>query len=178
MPTVGQSMVKKPDLRNTMVVPSLLGVVMLVGFALSPVYGQSSNRAQQLVFPIDELFGLQYPCPEFIELIHVTGTMYVTFQVIEDAQSGRSHNIAHVNYANMKGEGVDSGTQYRLITSGSSVFNLNAGSQNISASGFQFIATGPDGSTVDVSVHYNVQINYNANGELTADITNFRTVCT
>ena len=141
------------------------------------------NRAQQLVFPLDEYFSNPYCVGG--ETLHVTGTMYVIFQVIEDAQSGRSHNVGHLNYANMIGEGVNSGTQYRLTGFASSVFNLNEGSQNTTASGFQLIATGPDSSTgmyfpvySHVSVHYNVHITYNANGEVTADIINVRTVCT
>jgi hypothetical protein len=166
-------MVKKPNLKM-MLAPLLLGIVMLVGFDLSPAYGQSSNRAQVLMIPLDVLLD-NLDCGG--ELIHVTGTLYITSQTILDAEGNVVHSVGHLNMAGVTGEGVNSGTQYRIVNSLSSTFNVNAGSQETQATGFQFIATGPDKSTVDVRVHANFHITLNANGELTAEVSNFRSIC-
>jgi hypothetical protein len=168
-------MVKKPNLKM-MLAPLLLGIVMLVGFDLSPAYGQSSNRAQVLSMPLDVLVD-NLDCGG--ELIHVTGTQHITFQTILDAEGNVVHSVGHLNWAGVTGEGVNSGTQYRIVNVlGSSTFNVNAGFQETVATGFQFIATGPDKSTVDVRVHANLHITLNANGELTAEVSNFRSICT
>jgi hypothetical protein len=97
-----------------MVAPLLLGVVMLVGFDLSPAYGQSSNRAQVQTIPIDALVD-NLACGG--EHIHVTGTIYVTFQTMQDAEGNVVHSVGHLNMAGVTGEGVNSGTQYRVVQS-------------------------------------------------------------
>jgi hypothetical protein len=167
-------MVKKPNLKM-MLAPLLLGVVMLVGFDLSPSYGQSSNRAQVLTIPIDGLLD-NLDCGG--ELIHATGTVHITSREVVDAEG--LHSVGHINFAGVTGEGVNSGTQYQIVqsTSSSTTFNVNAGSAFTTTSSFQFIATGPDKSTVDVRGQLTLHLTVNANGEITAEVVNLRTICT
>jgi hypothetical protein len=168
-------MVKKPNLKNTMA-PLLLGVVMLIGLALSPAYGQSNNGAQVQMFPlyvtIDAL-----DCTG--ELIHVTGIMHTTFQLVDD-ESGKFYIMGQVNFAQVTGEGLSSGTQYRVVSSSGFALHIHAdekGGQQTERSTFRLITTDRDGSTEDVLVHGNIAFVFNANGEVTAEASNFKDNC-
>lgn len=141
---------------------------------MTPTYGQFDNRAQVLKIPFDGLID-NLECAG--ELIAVTGDILIVSQVKQN-MDGDLHIQGHVIFQGFKGTGVDSGMDYVIFAAGSNIINarFDGGSTTNEVNNFQLNALGPNGG-FDAVAHVNIHFTVNANGELTAEVTNIDVQC-
>jgi hypothetical protein len=161
-------MVKKPILNNT-IIPLLLGVVMVVGFALSPAYGQAVVVTERLTIPLDYT---DTSCSG--EPIHITGSYLLTFHITQ-VNAEKALQTVHQNYQGAQATGLTSGQQYQVIAAHNSQIAPGPGGGFTLVSPLRIVSQGPGN---DYVVYYTIHASMNANGEPTAYIEHVRVECT
>jgi len=140
----------------------------------APTHGQPDNRAQVQKIPFEGFID-NLDCAG--ELIAVSGDILIVSQVKQN-MNGAFHTQSHVIFQGFKGTGVDSGKDYVIFAATSNVINtrLDAGSTTTEVNNFQLNALGPNDG-FDAVAHVNIHLAVNANGELTADVSNVDIQC-
>jgi hypothetical protein len=165
-----KQMIRKPNPKNTMLVP-LLAAVMLVGFVLSPVYGQATTTTETLSEPFTATF---FSCAngQQGELVQVSGTVYSVIHTTLDDRGG-FHLIRHGNLV-ASGTGIESGTQYQITAISNSQNNGRVGAENTFVDYFRIIGQGPLNNLL---VHHNFHVTVTPDGEVTASVNHFTSEC-
>jgi hypothetical protein len=112
------------------------------------------------------------------ELIEFSGDAHVVSQIVQD-ETG-VHIVQHVNFQGVRGEGLTTGTNYRVPYGFNSiakfVFDVDGAPASLTEiTSFHFVSQGKSAQDVVVNVQFHVTLN--ANGELTTEINNFRVEC-
>lgn len=131
--------------------------------------------AESTTTPFEDV--IPNPCTG--EDVLVSGSLHTVGQVVQDAHGG-FHISGHYNFEGISGVGLSTGTIYHWT--GGARINVHYGCGDLcsppfeetSGSDFQLIG---QGSTPDEQVHALTHITVNANGELTADVQEFRMTC-
>jgi hypothetical protein len=161
-------MSKKPKLRNTMVILSLLTVVVLAGSVISPVYGQKSSGAQRLIFPLKDQLITVFPCTN--DVIRVTsGYMQIVVQGFENEDGSRRLSVTNVNLVGVQGVGEFSSIPYQIRSASheTSVYHEGQEARTVTGTLNLFIEGGGH-SLMHTTGHFT----YNPNGQLTVDFFN------
>jgi hypothetical protein len=108
------------------------------------------------------------------EYIQISGTIHFLTHTTLDSQGG-AHIVYHTNYAGVSGVGMTTGAKYQA--SGSSQYTYNARSLPYTTTGTSSFRLIGQGQNTNYLVHYTFHVTVNANGELTAIVSNFRMEC-
>jgi hypothetical protein len=98
-------------------------------------------------------------------MINVTGSLHITQRALVSA-SGQTHSKFHFRWADMRGQGMTSGTSYSASGILNSSFHEGAGLNSTLVS--MFILRG-HGSSPDLHVHETAHVTMNANGDISVD---------
>jgi hypothetical protein len=156
-------MVKKPDLKMILA-PLLLGAVMLVGFPLSPAYGQ----AQRFTFPLTGTL-LSVPCTN--DIVQVTsGYLQIVVQEFENEDGSKRLSVVASHLVGVTGVGQFSDIQYQIRSSGHETLVHNDGQEARTVTGTTnlFIEGGGVDSVSHATAHYTVS----PSGQITVDFFN------
>ena len=111
------------------------------------------------------------------ETVNVSGKMHLLAHVTTDARSGR-HIVLQINTASIKGVGESSGSEY--VSSATNHDSINDpdtfGGQSEHTVTTKFLLVGK-GRLPDMFVKTTMHITVNANGEVTAEVTNVTAEC-
>jgi len=109
------------------------------------------------------------------ETLSVNGNLHVLFSLETDA-SGGSHITFHGNSQGLSGEGLSSGTRYRAVDVFTQTVYVGAPLPVKIAltETHRFVG---QGAGSDLWSHYNIDTTINANGNMTASVTNFTMDC-
>jgi hypothetical protein len=107
------------------------------------------------------------------EIVDLSGTLHVVFHVTVDSDSG-FHSKSHSQPQGVTGIGQITGAKYQATGVTQDQFNGKVGSEFTYVNNFRIIGQGPGNNFL---VHQNVHVTVNANGEVTANVDNFRAEC-
>jgi hypothetical protein len=107
------------------------------------------------------------------EWVDLSGTLHVVFHVTVDSDSGY-HAKSHSQPQGVTGIGSITGAKYQGTGVTQDQFNGKVGSEYTFVNNFRIIGQGPGNNA---TVHQNVHVTVNANGEVTANVDNFRAEC-
>lgn len=168
-------------------IPLVAFIIIMIGIfttattittTISQAYAQANEgRAVNEFIPLEGTIIDATEC-ENGELIEVSGDVHIVGRSYVDETGG--HVVGHVNFQNVRGEGLTSGNDYRVPYAFSSTTNFNIRFDTVQATGtettsFQLISEGE--SAPDLLVHAQFHITLNANGEVTAQIENLSREC-
>jgi hypothetical protein len=119
-------------------------------------------------------FNIVNPCNG--EVVHLSGEFHFAGQLTFDAAGG-NHRTLEVNTTGVKGTG-ESGAQYvvQMITPGAG--STGEGSFPITFTNENTTNIIGRGQVPDFKTHFTFHITFNENGDVTAEVLQFRTECT
>jgi hypothetical protein len=153
---------------------AVTAATILLGFAkAAPVKAQADSFTVSQTFPID--ITVFVPCANggAGEDVEITGNLHDLFHVTFDGVGGL-HVTVHDNPQGISGFGLTTGDTYRGVGITEEHFNGTVGSTDTFVNNFRIIGNGPGNN---FSVHENIHVTINANGELTAFVDNFSVTC-
>jgi hypothetical protein len=143
-------------------------------------FAQRSDRAAQHEFVDVSGVILENDCENAGEPVELSGDVHVVSRIVADETE--AHLVLHINFQGVKGEGLTTGTNYRVPGASNTIFNLHIRPDDTSFSGEgtqvisqHFVSQGQ--SAQDLIVKSTLHFTLNANGELTAAIENIREEC-
>lgn len=148
-----------------------LAALIIVG-AESAARAQASTVTSNASFPFADT---AVSCDG--ETVNVSGKMHLLAHVTTDARGGR-HVTLQINTAGVKGIGESSGSEY--VSSSTNNDSINdpdtTGGQSEYTTTTKFLLVGK-GRLPDMFVKTTMHVTVNANGEVTAEVTNVRAEC-
>lgn len=164
---------RQPALRRLLV----LIVAALWLLALASVSAQASTITDNVKVPLSG-FGVFVPCANdgAGEVVTLSGTLHLLVHVTIDAHGG-VHVKSHAQPQGVSGIGELTGAKYQ--GTGVTQDHTNIGAAGLPytftfVNNFRIIGQGPGNNS---TVHENVHVTINANGEVTASVDNFRARC-
>ena len=159
------------------------GKKMLSLFALSLaalifVGAQSAARAQATTVTSNASFPFAETAVSCDgETVNLSGKMHILAHATTDARSGR-HVVLQINTASIKGVGESSGSEYVSSTTNHDSINDpdTLGGQSEHTLITKFLLVGK-GRLPDMFVKTTLHVTVNANGEVTAEVTNVTAEC-
>ncbi len=131
----------------------------------------AANAAVQFNEKIPVDLVVYNPCTD--EDVALTGDIHLLAAVTEDSADG-FHLKLHLNFADVSGEGLDSGNKYQLNGAANAELNLKAAEEGTLTANVRLISQGSDSNG---KVHVLLHLTVNANGEPTAEIENIDLEC-
>ena len=154
---------------------SLLVVIMLMAALMLPTSAQAAVEVNESIDLTD--FQVFVPCANggAGEVISLDGPLHIliTFTINGKNVSGKTH----FQPQGLSGVGLDTGDKYQAtgVTQDRFKASLQNGQFNATfVNNFRMIGQGPGNNFL---VHENFHVTVNANGEVTADVGNFRIEC-
>jgi hypothetical protein len=167
---LGENMMNR--MIKMMAMLALFAAAIILNGALKPTMAQATTVTSDATFPFTDT---AVACNS--ELINLSGKMHVLAHVTTDAKSGR-HVELQINTENVKGVGAISGNEYE--SSSTHNVNLNdsetVGGQSEYTETTKFLLVGK-GNLSDLRAKTTLHITVNANGEVTAEVTNVEVTC-
>ncbi len=154
------------------VVPILLLVLATISFVGMPsALAQASTVTTNTKVPVTIFVFI--PCAN--ELIVVSGNLHILSHVTIDSNGG-GHIQSHFQPQGVSGTGLTSGDKYQGVgvTRQSANFRGPAPVEFTFVNRFQMIGQGPGNNLL---VHQTIHMTVNANGVITANVSNFSVVC-
>jgi hypothetical protein len=163
-----------PAMQRGLLVAAAIGLALVAIFTRSTVTGAATTITDNISIPISYITYAYCPGGGAGEYIQLSGTLHYLTHTTFDNKGG-AHIVFHSNYQGVTGVGLTTGTKYRA-TGGSHYTYTTRGLPftTTSTSNFGLIGQGRDNK---FTFHYNFHITVNANGELTATVSNFRVRC-
>ena len=166
------------DKIKTYFVIGVLAVALgLAGLArTTPVLAKATTFTDNVRVPIN--ISVFVPCAAggAGEIVDLSGPLHVLFHITVD-NNGGVHIKTHAQPQGVRGVGQTTGDQYQ--GTGVTQDHFNVGSDGLPVTftfvnNFRIIGQGPGNNSL---VHETFHVTVNANGELTADVDNFRVEC-
>jgi hypothetical protein len=157
----------------------VLRSLLLAGGAVLLLAGSGGTAVRAAAESTTTPFETVIPDPCTGEDVLVSGSLHTVGQAVQDAHGG-FHINGHITLQGISGVGLSTGTTYHWT--GGARINVHYGCgvdcsppyEQTSGSNFQLIG---QGSAPDEQVHALTHITVNANGELTANVQEFRMTC-
>jgi len=150
---------------------ALLAVLSLVGvFSITTALAEVTTNVK-----IPYAVSVFVPCANdgAGELVDLSGTLHVLLLVTVDSDSG-FHAKSHHQPQGVSGIGQTTGAKYQATGVTQTQFNGKLGYETTYVNNFRIIGQGPGNNFM---IHQNVHVTVNANGEITANVDNFRVEC-
>lgn len=150
-----------------------LALVFLFALTALPAMASASTDTAPVSFSMD------VPCAAggAGEEVYFSGNIHTVSNITLDG-SGGFHSENHVNASEISGVGVTTGDKYQATSATNETRYLSgqvgAEYEYTYVSSFQIIG---EGTAVNFLVHYRYHLTVNANGEWTADFSNYRAEC-
>ena len=125
-----------------------------------------------LIIPIDLLVFVDCANGGLGEEVLLSGNLHLLFHVTENANGLHIKSLA--NPQGITGLGAVTGDRYHGTGMTGDNLNVGLGENFTFVNNFRIIGAGPGNNFL---VHQNVHVTFNANGELTAEVDNFRAEC-
>jgi hypothetical protein len=166
-------MLRKEIDRLTILLFATLAIGLLTA---APVRAQAQTFTDNVKEPIALAVFVECANGGAGELVELTGTLHVLFHVTVDAQGG-VHVKSHFQPQGIRGVGSTTGDKYQAT--GVTQDHFNAGSDGLPVTftfinNFRIIGKGPGNNFL---VHETFHVTINANGQVTAEVDNFRAEC-
>jgi len=133
-----------------------------------------NSFTDNVIFPIDMMVDVPCALGGAGETVHLTGELHSVFHVTED-ESGGYHTVSHSQPQGVSGVGLTSGDRYQGtgVTRWTTNFNVFPYNDTF-INNFRIIGQGPGNN---YTIHHNIHVTINANGDVTADVDNFKAEC-
>lgn len=156
-------------MRKTIVLAVALLVLSLPGAMRNAIADTIQNES----LPIS--LYLYVPCANggAGEFVFLSGPLHVMYNITVD-QAGGAHVNAHFQPQGISGYGLTTGSKYQANGETQQEFNFGYGLQTSYENNFRIIGQGPGNN---FTVHENLHITINANGDLSSFVDNYNADC-
>lgn len=154
-------------------------ISILIALAVIAVSGAVPAQARATVFtdnfqePIDIIVFVPCAAGGAGEDVALSGTLHILFRTTFDNRGG-FHTKFHFQPQGVSGTGLTTGDKYQATGVTQGTDNGKVGFESTFVNNFRVIGQGPGNNFL---VHENFHITFNANGEVTAFVDNFRVEC-
>lgn len=159
--------------RTTTMIVAIVPLVVLLAFGFLQAFaaGRANVTFTSFTAPLTTTFFNS--CGG--ESVTVNGTFRVLVQTNE-TPSGNRHTVTQSNFSGVSGEGVTSGKQYQVPSTGGAIFNGDIDMVDVTSANhmFRLIGQGPDNN---LNVHGVLHMTWNAQGELVVSFNTVTTEC-
>lgn len=152
----------------------MLICLIAIGVALLGEVAANAEVITQTTMPIDTTVSVPCAAGGAGDLIALLGQQHAVFSVTTDAKGGQ-HISTHFNNVGVSGAGLTTGDQYQ--STGVNRFSSNSSgpaSEFTFINSFLMISAGAGGN---LRVQETVYMTVNANGDVTANVTDITSVC-
>lgn len=135
----------------------------------------ATTETSTFSFPLPQPFVRLVPCAAggAGELVDLSGTLHLLMHTTVDGRGG-FHARLLIHPRGVTGVGLTTGDIYQGTGGTQTQFNGNVGEENTFVDNFRLIGGGPDNNLL---MHQTVHATVNANGEVTATVSNISVQC-